>query len=553
MNLAGRGVLRSAIVLLGLLSIVEPTAAAARRDPVAGFFDDTWNGIRAFFGGHATPTIAELKPKIAPPSGGQLLDPTKFYLVNLKCQSNPDTARLVSEGLLIKESTFVAHTLWISKTAGNGAIPNDPTKMVSVYSFAKDDAGTIQDFQNDTCSETFLLSGQSPVLSVSFSLTDTKNLSLGGTLLFQAAKMLVGIAPAVFAGPLGGAIADKAKAAGTAEDPLKAIVTALNKDPRRATVATNIRSSSKSTIITTGYSRIEMKITEVPDVTALILSNSRLQQSFYDTFDTIAAAALKDITATNLADKCGKFANTLGKKYSFNRKDSSFIFGYVAQDAFPGDVNNRLSCIGNKYNATDIVDFQFPYNRDYGAVKKLTPAAINNHFDHTPLIDGFARPFGNGLANLLSAYSQMKAEDPKRGEAKQALVNQIKNPVRLEDESKTIALTDADVTPDVLISKLNDAGYRRFGCFFLKPTVGAGAFDMIMLALPPKAGATNGIYEVEELLGLRLLVDAVNEDEGTGVLKKVQITNDDLAIAEAAKQNNNGKCRGGAKINLESK
>ncbi|WP_375157867.1 hypothetical protein [Bradyrhizobium sp. RDT46] len=546
MNFGGR----SAIIFLFLLCNLQSVSAASKRDPVLGFFEDGWN---AFWGIHQTPEVSALKPRIEPPKGSSGLDPTKFYVVSLKCKSNPDTAKLVSEGLLIKESTFVAQTLWISKTAGSGAIPSDPTKLITVFSFAKDAAGTIQDFQNDTCSETFLISGKSPVLTVSFSLTDTKNLSLGGTIIFQAAKMLVGIAPAVFAGPLAGVISEKAKAAGTAEDPLKTVVTALNSDPRRATVATNIRVGSKPTIIATSYSRIEMKVTEVSDVASLIISDKYLQQSFYDTFDNISNSVMKDITAANLRDKCGKFANLLAKNYSFNRKDSSFIFGYVAQDAFPSDLNNRLDCIGNKYNATDIVDFRFPYNKDYGALKALTLSAINNRFDHTPLSAEFARPFGNGLANLLSVVSQMKAEDPKRDEAKAALNSQIKNPVRLEDESKTIALTDADVTPDQLVSRLNDAGFLRFGCFFLKPTVGAGAFDMIMLALPLKAGSADGVYQIQEILGLRMLVDAIDETKGNGILKTIQITNDDLAIAEAARQNNNGKCRGGTRISLETK
>jgi hypothetical protein len=355
-------------------------------------------------------------------------------------------------------------------------------------------------------------------------------------------------------------VAAAATKAGTTEDPLKAVIAAINGDGRKVAVPTNIRVSSNATIIKTDYSRIEMLVTEVTDLTAQIIADPKLQQSFYDTFDAVSASALKDITPTNLRDKCGAFANTLGKNYSFSKKDSSFIFGYVGQNAYPADIDDRLDCIGNKYNAIDVVDFKFPYNRNYGSLKEFTKLDVDNHFAglgfrRTLLNSSFARNYMTRLSNPLSIYSQLPADNSGRLGVWTALSKAIgADPLALDDLTGVVSVVDpVDMGTQQVVAKLNDLGFKRFGCYFIRPTVGAGAYDAIVLALPLSvpAGRTNG-YELGDVIGLRLIIDATGKPDDSVAIKKVQVTNDELALYEAANENK-GQCPSGGHINLSPK
>jgi hypothetical protein len=456
----------------------------------------------------------------------------------MNCSVSPDTAKWISQGLAIKDETFVSHALWFSESAGDGKVPTNPTKLVSAFSFEKDANGLITDFQNDTCTETFLLTGTNGILTVSFSLTDTKSLSGISKAFYSGVKLASGLVPLFVGGPLAAMVTGAAKSVGDTADPIKDIVTALNNSPRRAVLAVPLLSGDSPTIISTPYSNITLKVTPVNDLSSEISKNPDLLKKFYKLFDAVTANLLSGITPAAAIDKCANFANDLQKNYTFNKKDNSFLIGYFAQSAFPGNMNSRLDCIGNRSNATDIVQYGFVYNVSSGSMHQIKQEDINNKFEadgyaRTPLNSNVAGSYTERLSNLFAKYAQ--ADRVAASKASQRLLKWIGQATIDIDDPTTDFSDDPTIGAEILIAKLSKSGFKRYGCFILKPTVGSGAYDTIMLALPlsPSSGDS---FDLSELLGIRLLLAGTLKDDHPAVVRKVQFTKDRTAILEAAKK-----------------
>jgi hypothetical protein len=547
-----RASIATAMVVL-LAGNTQAAAAGARQnqDPIGKFF----NGLGTFFGINGGPTVEGMRPRLSPPSG-KVLDPTKFYKVKLTCRTRQNTSQLLSDGLILKEKTFVAHSLWLSPTSSSGAIPTDATKVVNVFAFQKGSDGTVEDFKNETCSDTFVISGKSGVLTVSVSVTTTNEPSTFASVVSGAAKMVVGIAPALLTGGLSTAITTAATAAGSAQDPLKTMIAALNGDPRRNVVARRLTASDRAMTIDTDFSHATLTVTEIPDLSKLVSSEPKFRLSFYQTFDTIAHDPLTGITSANSQARCAAVANTLQNSYSFGVKDRSFILGYVAQSAFPGtpDIATRILCIGNQSAALDVVNYDFIYNHDYGPLKAFTKTDVINAFsgqgfNGVRLNSELAYTFSTELSDTLAAYSQTPAGATKDAAWSDAAKVINASSIDVSSISNAIHLTTGSIATKDFVDKLNQAGFVRFGCFWVKPSVGFGGYDAIVLSFPLKApaGRDGGIYELEDLIGLRIVADAI--DGNSAALKKVQVTGDTAALLEAATQNK-GRCYS-ARINIK--
>lgn len=545
--------LSTGIVILS--AAIVPGVAAAEKNIFEKFGDAVVSGFNTLFGAHQTPATDKLKPRLTPPQTGVALDPVKFYRVDMNCSINANTAKLITEGLVVKQSTFVAHTLWFSPSAASGAIPTNPSKLVTVFSFQKDATGTIQDFTNETCSETFWLSGKDSVLTVAFSMTDTSTLSGFSQLIYDGAKILVGFAPLLFSGPLGASITAAATAAQGAKDPLKDAIEAMNKDGRRVAVPINLLASDKPTTVRTEYSRINLTVTEVTDIAGQILGDPKLRESAYSAFDAVADGFFKSASDDPAKiKKCAEFSEKMGRYYRFTNKDKSFFAGYVAQQVFPSSISGRLDCIGNRFNANDIIDYKFPYNVDTLSFRALTAQAIGNHFAgkgfSRELIDSdFAYSYSTRLSNLLSSFS--KTDDVNaRKPISDALAKHVgAKLVDIDDESTSFYLNSSNIPFEDILANLNKKGFKRFGCFATRPTVGIGGFDVIILGFPlvVPAGRINNKYDLDDLVGLRLVIDSSGTD--TAVIKKIQLTTDELAVEEPEKRFK-GKCPIKSGVNL---
>lgn len=204
---------------------------AARPVQAESSFEKGWND---FWGIHNSPSGDAITSTYRPAKNGKKLDPTKLYLVEVNCHASLSSSAQITQGLVVKESTFVAHTLWLSNTAGSadGSVPSNPAKLINVFSFDKSASGQVINYSNGACSERFLISGSTSILTTSFSVVDTKSLSPMGQTLYSTAKAVTGIVPLFFGGALLSSITAGSSAFGSTQQSVQDIVSAFNSAPK---------------------------------------------------------------------------------------------------------------------------------------------------------------------------------------------------------------------------------------------------------------------------------------------------------------------------------
>ena len=396
---------------------------------VAGYFFWCSSASSDFFGDSDNTRV--VVANYYPAKGGVKLDPGKFYRVVVTCTAHVNSATQISDTLFIKSSKFVSHTLWLSNVpVSQNSIPTTPAKLINVFSFQKDLSGNIVDATNPKCRETFLISGTTATLTVSYAVNDSNTLSTFGQVIDNVATILSGIVPILITGPLQKSIVSGGTAVAGTGGPIQNLITAISATPQTSIRSYPLLSGTNPTTVTTAYkgvrfSDVSIKIIPIDDISAQVTADNVLRTSFYQTLDGLSTTYLAGITSANAPSQCGKFASTLQNYYNFNKKDVSFIIGYFAQSAFPASLDDRMYCVGNKNNAEDIVNYQFIYNqRASGAVGALLPlsqTAIDAHpwdvSSHVLLNPGIAAPYLELLMDRIAIYAQSKSDTEKGANA----------------------------------------------------------------------------------------------------------------------------------------
>ena len=360
-------------VLLVFFLAINPAAAAAEEN----FLESAWRWINDGLNGR--PQGADrLGFEVKENRGGVRLIPRKYYIVDMKCRAKINSSAQISNQLFITKSSFVSHSVWFSTTGSDIAVPQSPTKLVNLLQFDKDQNNQITNYANGDCSEKFIIKGTTQAVSVSFLIKDQRGLSPFGTAMYGAAKALVGLIPVFLSGPLATSVVGGATAAGSTQDPLKATIDAYNASPMKVVRPYTLRAGENPMTISSKFSEIKLTIKPVEDISKQITNDERLLDSFYEILNGLAAGQLVGITTATLTDKCAAFGTILNNRYNFTQKDASFVIGYFAQAASPGNVDGMLSCIKRKPNAQDVIDHKFVYNGT-GAVNPITQADIDNH------------------------------------------------------------------------------------------------------------------------------------------------------------------------------
>jgi hypothetical protein len=328
-----------AVALLPPL-IFNSTVAIAQNNP----FLQAWQWINNELNGR--PQGADrLGFQVQENRSGARLNSRKYYIVDMKCRAKVDSSRQISDELFITRSSFVSHGVWFATTGNDTAVPQNPTKLVNLLLFDKDQNNQITNYANGDCSEKFLIKGSTQFLSVSFLIKDQAGLSPFGTAMYSAAKALVGLIPVFLAGPLARSVVGDATAAGATQDPLRATIDAYNSSPTKVVRPYALRFGEKPMIISSKFSEIKLTIKPVENIAEQISGNDNLLDSFYEILNSLAAGQLVGLTTTTLNDKCAAFGTILNNRYSFAQRDASFVIGYFAQAASPGSVDGMLTCI----------------------------------------------------------------------------------------------------------------------------------------------------------------------------------------------------------------
>ena len=522
-------------------ALAAPLVASAGSAALADIINDPW-------GDNTRVVVATYHPAKA----GVKLTPTKFYRVEVTCVSHVTSVTQISDKLFIKKSRFVSHTLWLSNTpVSQNSVPTNPAKLINVFSFEKDSTGQIVDATNPTCKDTFLLSGTTSTLTVSYAVNESNTLSTFGQVIDSAATLLSGIIPIFITGPLQKPIVSGATGVAGTAGPIQTLITALSATPQNSIRSYALTSGRNVTTISTDYqgthfSDVRIKVTPIDDISSQIATDDSLRTSFYQTLDGLASTYLSGITSANEANQCAKFVNALQNYYSFSKKDVSFIDGYFAQSAFPASLVDRMTCIGNKNNAEDIVNYDFFYNHRAGVagLVPLTQATIDSFswdpVNHVLISESIASQFLEGLMNKLASYAQSKSAADKAANSSSLAMWMGSSPMIVQDlSSKVWSDSSTSVSGLAFADKLISAGFQRFGCIAYRPTVGFGNFDAVFLAIPlnPAAKTTSNAYSLGELLGVRVMLVGTGKAVSSAVITQAQVTNDTTALYEAANAN----------------
>ena len=532
-----------------LLSAMLAFPAPARAFDLPEAMKDAGRRLERVLGLHDTPAVNAIKPKITFPDGTSSLVPGSFYLVHLDCSILVSKSELETNGLVVNQSTFIAHSLWFSDSASDGSIPTNPVKLVNAFSITRDSAsGTVTSFQNDTCSDTFILQGNNGVFTVSFLFADTKTSSKAIKAFSSAGKFLAGIVPLFLGGPLGATVTGAAKEAGDAADPIKGIIEAFNDNAHKAIVSVPLKTApdpKQPIVVHTAYSDVKITIVPVNDIATQIMKYPKLADSFKKVFGAVTSTYATGMTKETAIDHCASFAYALSHNYKFSDKDKAYMLGFFATLGFSSDVDVRLSCIGDRDVALNILNQKFDYNENpFGPYQGISQTDIDNHNWERPRtkMNSFAaHGYLETLVNILPTFAQTGTA------ASKASVLAWIGSSQIQVDDPTTALFPADTSSaDGFVNSLT-ATYKRYGCFIQDAKVNPGTYDAIMLAIP-MAPASADTFKRDELVGVYLYLEGTGKKKPAARVLKAVFTKDTNAIGEAAKRFN-GQCYN-AKIDI---
>lgn len=537
------------VAVSALVSAVLALPAPARAFDLLEAMKDAGRRIERALGLHDTPAVNAIKPRITFPTGTASLVPGSFYLVHLDCSILVSKSELETNGLVVNQSTFIAHSLWFSDSASDGSIPTSPVKLVNAFSIARDPAsGTVTSFQNDTCSDTFILQGNNGVFTVSFLFADTKTSSNAIKAFSSAGKFLAGIVPLFLGGPLAATVTGAAKGAGDAADPIKGIIEAFNDNARKAIVSVPLKTApdpNQPIVVHTAYSDVKITVVPVDDIATQIMKYPKLADSFKKVFGSVTSTYATGMTKETAIDHCASFAYSLSHNYKFSAKDKAYMLGFFATLGFSGDVEVRLSCIGDRDVALSILSQKFDYNDNpFGPYQGISQDDIDNHNWERPrakLNSFVAHGYLETLSRILPIFAQTGT-----AVSKAALLTWIgSSQIQVDDPTTAVFSVDTASANDFLNSLT--ATYKRYGCFIQDAKINPGTYDAIILAIPltPAAGDT---FKRDELIGMYLYLEGTGKKKPAARVWRAVFTKDTNAIGEAAKRFN-GQCYN-AKIDI---
>ena len=486
-----------------------------------------------------TPTSGDAKSTInVTPSGDKLraLDPTKFYIVQIKCKIGPGGGITIHDGLIVKRTSAISESLWISdvNTPLDGKVPTSPTKLINFAIGTLTTSGNTS-FTNNACSDKFIVSGASSRLTVVYGTQESSVPSHFGNFFFGALNLFTGVASVFANGPIAKAAVSDATTLAKTQGTLQTLITGINADPLSTSFSYNLGTPNGTLAVSSPIGEVLITTTPISDISSQISQDPVLLQSFYKTIGTAAAPYLTGITAANVQAQCAAFANqnVMNGYYSFSTKDLVFIMGYFAQMASPSDVGARLGCIGGDVTSLSYV-LNFPYNKSLGPLRAITLQDIYNYV--TPggqpsvsVSSTVAQPYLDKLMNLMGRYSQNPSDMTKKN-----LLDFASNQFDVSDDTAAVFPGQSGkVTADVFVMSLNKAGYPRFGCYYYAP---ANGFDATFLALPqsPAKGAS---YQIGELLGIQIRIDRDTQKVSVIDITRVRLANDSAIIQTPATQN----------------
>ncbi len=412
-----------------------------------------------------------------------------------------------------------------------------PEKAIAVLPvFSIKDTSVVSNF--DACSRSIYVQGTQKIFlipTVSWSSQYTSGPGL--TALYQASKLISPLWSIFNPAAIPAAIASKITNAQATENPIKEILTTMNKD---ANYGETIRLKTGRYIITTKYSKVTLDVSPLPSI--VMAASDDLRRDFRAALDS----ATQKIATTGFEATCGQIATVLTGAGFSEKEDIPYALTYLSANAL-NTKDDMIKCLGRPYAA--------PAARLSGPIlwqwinltKRFTVDEANTVWPPNgaePRLQPAFSTIEDTIDALVRSLSRVTKNRDGQGNAIPQYVNELKATVTptVSVEDKTLAALfnslppqDASALGETLLNK----GYARFGCYaeitdkFGTNTDGARVlFVMFKIAKDAPSPTT-----LDTAAGVRVLF-------GTGGLVSQLVVTDRLTAIRAALDANTWNCNG---------
>lgn len=412
-----------------------------------------------------------------------------------------------------------------------------PEKAISILPvFSIKDTSVVSNF--GACSRSIYVQGTQKIYlipTVSWSSQYTPGPGL--TALYQASKLISPLWSIFNPAAIPAAIASKITNAQATEDPIKSILTTMNKD---ANYGETVRLRTGRYIIATKYSKITLDVSPLPSI--VMAASDDLRRDFRAALDS----APQKIATTGFETTCGQIATVLTGAGFSEKEDIPYALTYLSANAL-NTKEDMIKCLGKPY-AARAARLSGPVLWQWiNETKRFSETEANTVWPpnsvEPPLQPAFST-IEDTIDALVRSLSRVTKNRDADGKALPQYVNELKATM-----APTIAVVDKtsealfDGLPPQDASALGDTmlkrSYARFGCYaevtdkFGTNTDGARVlFVMFKVAKDAPSPVT-----LDKASGVRVLF-------GTGGLVSQLVVTDRQQAIRAALDANTWNCNG---------
>lgn len=355
----------------------------------------------------------------------------------------------------------IGNDIAVPDTSDQGKIklPDKAISIIPVFSIKGN--GVVANF--DACNRSIYIQATQKIYLIPTAAWSTQFTEGGGlAALYQASKLISPLWSLFTPAAIPAAIASKITNAQATEDPIKNILTQMNRDQN---YGETVRLRTGRYTIKTKYSIVSLQVTQIPSI--VTATSDDLRRDFRAALDS----APQKISSTSFESTCGQVATTLAGAGFSQNEDVPYALTYLAANALTTK-NDIIHCLGKSYaaRAARLGNILWPWIND---AKRITEDDANTVYP--PNSTGpRLQPDFSVIEDVLDAFvrslSRVAKNRDTEGRALPQYVDELK-----ADMAPTVLISDKtlatqfDSLPPLDAQKLGETfvgkEYFRFGCY----------------------------------------------------------------------------------------
>jgi hypothetical protein len=413
---------------------------------------------------------APLNLQVSPKGAQSDLNKNALYAVQISCTARGgDLEQYVDKSAFIWKRYTTSHNIIIStqpptkKPDNTDQLPANVVALAPI--FIVDDKGAPLN-NRAACDQSYLVRRADKLFLVPAVSLSTKYEA--GVFFLLASKLLdvaSSVVPLFLTGVPLGDVTKKITDVKKVEDPMKALLSTLNQETN---VAPTTRLRVGTTIVTTDYSMVTVKVSQIASIVA------DPNQTFIDDLRKQIAGAPDKLTKADVPSACIAAAITLNTVGIKADADKAYALGFLALKSF-SEKAPILGCLGTYYG---------PMAVTLDVLWDGVPPAVKVTQADLDATSSPAGPMGlqpefkdvhNYLSNLMIALGQFARNapaspgttSPVRDAANGKLTSMLSGKVTLIDNTYagTFGAAPRELNSADVASYFESKHYRRFGCF----------------------------------------------------------------------------------------